>query len=75
MQVLSVEEVNEVDGGVTASQVLNYGAAVTAVGGAVLVGVATVFSAPALMAGGVAYGIVSGGMWLGSAMYDMGMFS
>lgn len=74
MQELSFTEIEEVSGAVTSSQVLNYGAAVCAVGGAVLGGVGVFAASPALVAGGIAYGVVSGGMWLGSAMYDMGMF-
>ena len=74
MQELSLAEIEEVSGAVTSGQVLNYGAAVTAVGGAILGGVGLAAASPVLIGAGVAYGIVSGGMWLGSAMYDMGFF-
>lgn len=72
MKVLNVHEIDVVNGGVTQSQILNYGAAVTAVGSAVLLGAAALGSAPLLTAGGVAFGVVSGVMWLGSAALDMG---
>ncbi|NHZ65712.1 hypothetical protein [Massilia genomosp. 1] len=68
MQELSSDEINSVSGAVTQGQVLNYGAAVTAVGAAVLFAVGS----PLLVAGGSAFAIASAGMWLGSAALDMG---
>ncbi len=67
MQEMTLNEIDEVSGAVTKSQVLNYGAAVCAVGGAVLLATGS----PLLVAAGAAYGIASGGMWLASAMMDM----
>ncbi|MFM9438514.1 hypothetical protein ACFDR9_005621 [Janthinobacterium sp. CG_23.3] len=73
--MLTTTETNEVTGGVTAGQVLNVGAGITAVGGAVLAGAAAIAGAPLLTGAVVAYGIVSATMWTAGALSDIGYFS
>ena len=68
MQELSTQEIDSVSGGTTQAQVLNYGAAVTAVGAAALFAVGS----PLLVAGASAFAITSAAMWVGSAALDMG---
>lgn len=67
MQELNPQEIDAVGGGVTKSQVLNYGAAVTAVGAAVLFAVGS----PLVVAGASAFAVTSAAMWVGSAAMDM----
>lgn len=71
MQEMTMEEIEQVSGAVTPGQVLNYGAAVTAAGAAVLTGVAAVGGAPLVTGALVAYGLASAGMWLAGATYDI----
>ncbi|MDQ2990978.1 MAG: hypothetical protein M3R60_17960 [Pseudomonadota bacterium] len=68
MTKLSAAEIEQVSGAATGGQVLNAGAAITAVGAAVLVAVGS----PLLVPAAAAFGITSGLMWAGSALMDMG---
>lgn len=71
MQEMTMEEIEQVSGAVTPGQVLNYGAAIVAVGGAVLGGTAAIVGAPIFGGAVLTYAAVSAGMWLGSAAYDI----
>lgn len=75
METLSAFEINQVGGAVNRSDILNYGAAITAVGAAALGGLALVSASPAIGVAAAVYGVASGAMWLGSSMYGMGMTS
>lgn len=67
MHEISEAEIEMVSGGATRAQVLNYGAAITAVGAAVLFTVGS----PLLFAGASAFAITSAAMWAGSALSDL----
>jgi hypothetical protein len=75
MQEMTMLEVDQVGGGVTPGQVLNVGAGVLAVGGAVLTLVGITASAPVLITAGAVYAVVSAGMWSAGALHDIGYFS
>jgi hypothetical protein len=72
MQEMTMEQIEEVAGGVTQGQVLNVGAGITAVGAAVLGGVGIVASAPVLVTAGAVWGVASATMWAAGALYDIG---
>ncbi|MQA18827.1 hypothetical protein [Rugamonas rivuli] len=75
METLSGFEIEQVGGAVNRSDILNYGAAITAVGAAALGGLALVSASPAIGVAAAVYGVASGAMWLGSSMYGMGVIS
>lgn len=71
MSELTQHEIDEVSGAVTSGQVINYGAAVAAVGGAAYTGLALAAGGPVLWAAAAAYGGVSAGLWLWGAHRDI----
>ncbi len=73
MKTLTETEISVVTGGVNRSDVLNYGAAITAVGAAGFGLLALVAVSPAIAVAAGAFALTSGAMWLGSSMYSIGM--
>ncbi|NHQ93886.1 hypothetical protein [Janthinobacterium lividum] len=74
IQEMTLDEINEVSGGVTSGQVINAGAGIAAVGGAVFGAVGLAVASPEFIAAGAAYGIVSAGMWAAGVLSDIGYF-
>ncbi|MES2129992.1 MAG: hypothetical protein V4463_22190 [Pseudomonadota bacterium] len=69
MRELTQNEIEGVSGGVSKEQVLNYGAAITATGAAILFAVGS----PLLIPAAGAFAVTSGVMWLGSSLLNLGL--
>lgn len=67
MHTLDVAEIDQVNGGITESEVLFVGGGILAGGSAILLGAGALLAAPALLTAGAVWGIAGGLTELGAA--------